>query len=351
MKSGVKIVGGVPALFLLLALQPGTAQESFPSFDDLTTSNVALLLEGFYYPGGMSRAQDGNPTCNGTEWLPLEWSGSAVIVDADGTMFTNWHVAGRAVGGVAKFHSGSFVPVRHIKAYDPLNDLATLQIIANQDFVPVALGDSDTVRPLDRVLAVGNPRGTGINVTEGGVSQVVQDDRLVPLMVRHTAPIAEGNSGGALYRGGEVIGINVATWPGTQFHQAVPVNKAKDLLRFSEPVLLSSVFSPERAYSPNDLEHLDAVDGSLEPRGSAGVIRFLPGLTDYVFVARTADDANVDIIITNSQDQPIGCAGLQNLGSEVLIKTIDYPQEVKILILSSSDHHIPVILDIYRVKW
>ena len=169
--------------------------------------------------------------------------------------------------------------------------------------------------------------------------------------IKHTAAITGGNSGGALYRGREVVGVNVATWTGTQFHQAVPVNIAKELLQYTEPVLLSNVFSPERAFSTNDLIHLDTVTGSLEPQGSAAVIRFLPGLTDYVFLATTADDADVDLIITNSQGQLIGCSGLQNPGSEVLVKTIDYPQEVSILILSSSDHHIPVVLDIFKVKW
>jgi hypothetical protein len=351
MINGVKTIGNVAAIGFLFLLQPLAAQENFPEFDDLAASNVGLLLEGFVYPGGTMQAEGGQPTCNGTEVAGVSWHGSGVIIDPDGTMLTNWHVAGRAVRGVAKFHNGSFYEVRFVKAYNQFNDLATLQISANQDFVAVALGDSDTVRPLDRVLAVGNPRGEGINVTEGGVSQIVNDDRRKPLIVRHTAPITGGNSGGALYRGREVVGINVATWPGTQFHQAVPVNIAKELLQFTEPVLLANAFSPQRAFSPNDLIHLDSVNGSLEPNGSAGVIKFLPGLTDYVFVVTTAEDANVDLLIADSQGGLFACSANPNLGAEALVKTVDYPQEVQIMIVNSTDQYVPAVLDIYRVKW
>ena len=339
------------ALAILLALQVAAAQESFPKFEDLAASNVGLLLEGFIYTGGTMQTEGGQPTCDGGEVAGASWHGSGVIIDPDGTMLTNWHVAGRAVRGVARFHNGASYDVRYIKAYNQLNDLATVQISANQDFVPVVLGDSDTVRPLDKVLAVGNPKGEGINVTEGGVSQIVQDDYRNPLIVRHTAPITGGNSGGALYRGGEVIGINVATWPGTQFHQAVPVNIAKELLKFTEPVLLADAFSPQRAFSPNELIHLESVTGSLEPNGSAGVIKFLPGLTDYVFIVKTAKDANVDLLIADSQGELFGCSASSKQGVEALVKTVDYPQEVRFMIVNSTDQYVPAVLDIYRVNW
>ncbi len=351
MINGMKIVGSVAATASLLALQPLAAQESFPEFDDLAASNVGLLLEGFVYPGGTMQAEDGQPTCNGTEVAGGSWHGSGVIIDPDGTMLTNWHVAGRAVRGTARFHSQAVYEVRYIKAYDQFNDLATLRIAANQQFVPVSLGDSDTVRPLDRVLAVGNPGGQGINVTEGGVSQIIQDDNLEPLLVRHTAPITGGNSGGALYRGSEVIGINVSTWQGTGFQQAVPINRARELLDFDEPVLLADAFSPQRAVSPNDLIHLDSVTGSLEPQGSAAAINFLDGLTDYVFVVTTAEDADVNLLIADSQGGLFGCSASPSLGKEVLIKTVDYPQEVRFLIVNPTDQYVPAVLDIYKVRW
>lgn len=351
MIDGKKMVGSVAASAILLALQPLGAQESFPEFDQLAASNVGLLLDGFVYSGGTMRTEDGKPTCNGTEVAPVSWHGSGVIIDADGTMLTNWHVAGRAVQGKAKFHNGASYDVRYVKAYSQRHDLATLQIAANQEFVPVSLGDSDTVRPLDKVLAVGNPGGKGINVTEGGVSQIIQDDHMKPRLVRHTAPITGGNSGGALYRGGEVIGINVSTWQGTGFHQAVPINLAQELLKFREPVLLKDAFSPQRAVSPNDLIHVNSVTGSIEPNGAAQVIQFLDGLTDYVFHAKTADDANVDLVIGDSQGGIFGCSFYPTLGGELLIKTVDYPQEVVILIKNATDQYVPAVLDIYKVKW
>jgi hypothetical protein len=351
MINGVKTIGSLAAIGFLLALQPLAAQENFPEFDDLAASNVGLLLEGFVYPGGTMQAGDGQPTCNGTEVAGVSWHGSGVIIDPDGTMLTNWHVAGRAVRGRAKFHNGASYDVRYVKAYHQFHDLATLQISANQAFSSVSLGDSDTVRPLDKVLAVGNPGGQGINVTEGGVSQIIQDDYMKPLLVRHTAPITGGNSGGALYRGSEVIGINVSTWRGTGFHQAVPINLAKELLQFTEPVLLENAFSPQRALSPNDLVHLESVTGSLEPEGSAAAIKFLPGLTDYVFVVTTAEDADVNLLIADSQNGLFGCSASPSLGTEVLVKTVDYPQEVRILIINATDQYVPAVLDIYRVNW
>ncbi len=81
------------------------------------------------------------------------------------------------------------------------------------------------------------------------------------------------------------------------------------------------------------------------------MIQFLPGLTDYVFVVKTAEDADVNLLIADSQGELFGCSAAPTLGGEVLVKTVDYPQEVRIMIVNPTDQYVPAVLDIYKVKW
>ena len=198
--------------------------------------NVALEMEGFVFEAGMRPNSKGMPNGNGLALAYGKWHGSGFIAGEDGSIITNYHVARRTIKGRAKFDDGSSYEIRHIKIYSPRQDLAILKIFANKKFPTVQLGNPTYVQPLDRVLAVGNPGGRGINMTEGQVSQIVRDDYDNVASIVHTAPIAPGNSGGALYKGPYVIGVNASIildsyGGGTTFNQAIPINKAQRLLQ------------------------------------------------------------------------------------------------------------------------
>lgn len=96
---------------------------------------------------------------------------------------------------------------------DEGTDIALLKIDADQ-LTELPLGDSETVRVGDFVLAVGNPFGLGQTVTLGIVSALgrsgIHDDGYEDF-IQTDASINPGNSGGALVDiDGDLIGINTA---------------------------------------------------------------------------------------------------------------------------------------------
>ena len=106
--------------------------------------------------------------------------------------------------------------------------------------IAASLGDSDTVRVFDDVSVVGNPEGYGISATDGSVSveseslsMVGADGRTaISLRVMRTsAAVNEGNSGGGLYSAdGKLIGIVNAKRTGDDIDNigyAIPINLAE----------------------------------------------------------------------------------------------------------------------------
>jgi serine protease Do len=95
---------------------------------------------------------------------------------------------------------------------DPVTDLALIRINATQ-LKGMKIGDASKLRTGDWVLAIGNPLGQGIIVTQGivsrlGVSVPLTATQTYNDLIETTAPINPGNSGGPLVNmAGEVIGI------------------------------------------------------------------------------------------------------------------------------------------------
>ena len=256
-------------------------------------------------------------TCVGNEYKTQDMAGSGFIVKEDGTIVTNFHVISQTLGGIAKFDDGSSYEITRIKQWQQYYpaDLAVLKITANKTFPTVNLGDSDTVRPMDKTLAVGNPRGQGINVTEGSISQLVRDEDNRIAKLQHTAAITGGNSGGALYRGQEVIGVNVTTWTGTQFHQAIPINLVKPLLESKQDknLPLREVFGISTI--AQKARQIDARNGTVPAaRGNDPGTLTLPfdlhPLGTYLFVVKPGQGKNLPFFIwAGDPDQPyvLGC--------------------------------------------
>src|SRR6476646_8461376 len=99
--------------------------------------------------------------------------GSGVVFTGDGFLLTNAHVVGKATTGTAEFADGTSAPFRVVGA-DPLSDLAVLR--ANGPTPePAELGEADTLRVGQLVVAVGNPLGlagaAGGRAEGGGVDR------------------------------------------------------------------------------------------------------------------------------------------------------------------------------------
>ena len=109
---------------------------------------------------------------------------------------------------------------------------------------PINIADSDNLKIGDKVLAIGNPYGIGISVSNGIVSATGRDYGNPYLQLIQTdAAINPGNSGGALINeNGNLIGINSKIFSSTGAYQgigfAIPSNLvvqiATQLIRFGE---------------------------------------------------------------------------------------------------------------------
>lgn len=138
--------------------------------------------------------------------------GSAVVIDSEGYLVTNYHVVADAAEIRLQMSDGR-IANPDVVGVDSETDLALLKV----DLGPlpaIPLGRSDQLRIGDVVLAIGNPYGLSKTVTQGIVSATGRG--LLGLLtfenfIQTDAAINEGNSGGALINSnGELVGINTA---------------------------------------------------------------------------------------------------------------------------------------------
>jgi serine protease Do len=170
--------------------------------------------------------------------------GSGFIIDGEGLVVTNSHVAFGRQSLTVKLDDGTALPARLLGA-DPLFDVALLQIPKPKDgeLPVVKLGDSDRIRVGEDVLALGNPLGLSQSLTRGIVSAV---NRILPAtffslqepLIQVDTPINHGNSGGPLLnRCGEAVGITTAIISDAQnIGLVIPINLVKAII----PELLKS---------------------------------------------------------------------------------------------------------------
>jgi len=152
------------------------------------------------------------PTPNQNQRPQIERGlGSGVIVSSDGSILTNNHVVDGAEKITVLLSDNKSFEAK-VVGKDQLSDLAVLKIDA-QNLPFLTLGNSDSVRIGDIVLAIGNPLGIGQTVTAGIISakgrRTGLSDGSYEDFLQTDAPINRGNSGGALVNlNGELIGIN-----------------------------------------------------------------------------------------------------------------------------------------------
>lgn len=200
--------------------------------------------------------------------------GSGVIIDRQGHILTNFHVIDGASVIEVLFAKSKRKVTAKVVGTDPKTDLALLSLALPKDATPLDLGDSDTLRVGDVVLAIGNPFGYSHTVTSGIISakgrvigQGPYDDFL-----QTDASIHPGNSGGPLIDvRGRVVGINTAVssdGPGLGF--ATPINLAKSVTR--DLVRYGKVKRPWIGIVGKNILSRDEIESSSELEGIYGVI-------------------------------------------------------------------------------
>lgn len=171
-----------------------------------------------------------------------EASGSGVIISEDGYILTNNHVVSssdsssyyqvsEATGITVSLYNSDKTYSAKIVGTDEQTDLAIIKIDA-EGLTAADIGDSDSVKVGEFVLAVGNPLGLKTSVTSGIVSalgrDITSEDGTVYHVMQTDCAINSGNSGGALVNSnGQVIGINTLKLSGTGIEGvgfAIPIN-------------------------------------------------------------------------------------------------------------------------------
>lgn len=164
--------------------------------------------------------------------------GTGVVIDDQGTILTNLHVASAAKKLRVQFWDGSESEALIVGAR-PETDLAIIRPLNLPDELePATLATSAGLNPGDEVVAVGFPFGIGPSASAGvvsGLGRTLAENGQPKLqnLIQFDAAANPGNSGGPLVNGdGEVVGIVTAilnpsglrTFAGIGF--AVPIENA-----------------------------------------------------------------------------------------------------------------------------
>jgi serine protease Do len=171
--------------------------------------------------------------------IPEEGSGSGFLWDAQGHIVTNNHVVEGAEKINVRLTDGTEMHAK-IVGRDPATDVALIKVDGKGPFSYLSLGDSDSLRVGEWVMAVGNPLAMEHTVTVGVVSAkgrrigVSPDPNASSFedFIQTDAAINLGNSGGPLVNvRAEVVGMNTAINAGGQnLGFAIPVNTIKMVL-------------------------------------------------------------------------------------------------------------------------
>jgi serine protease Do len=176
-------------------------------------------------------------------------AGTGFAVEPGGLIATNLHVIKGATDVRIKLFDGRTLTAKRVVAFDPVRDLALLDLALSQPMPFLPLGDSDGVAAGDPVVTIGNPLGVlDYTVSDGLISSIrpVPRDPQQPeqpdmTFLQISAPISQGSSGGPIFNDlGEVIGVAVGIFEaGQNLNFAVPANYLKPLLAERTPMTMS----------------------------------------------------------------------------------------------------------------
>jgi putative serine protease PepD len=168
--------------------------------------------------------------------VPVEGAGSGVIISEDGYIITNAHVIEDADEIRVTLSDGTELKAELVGS-DSSSDIAVIKVDPPFNLKPAVLGNSDTLKPGQRAIAIGNPYRLENTVTVGVISALdrtleAKNGFVIRGIIQTDAAVNPGNSGGPLLNSrGEVIGINTAIISSSEGFQgigfAIPINTAK----------------------------------------------------------------------------------------------------------------------------
>ena len=171
--------------------------------------------------------------------------GSGVVLDTEGNIITNWHVAGDATAIQVTIEGNTYDAT--LVGGDSSSDIAVIKADLNGALVtPMEVGDSSALVVGDWVMTLGSPLGLDQSASTGIVSALYRNQLMAGTsgsgntiytnLIQVDAAINGGNSGGALVNEkGQLVGINTlyANAAGTESFSgigfAIPGNYAVDI--------------------------------------------------------------------------------------------------------------------------
>ena len=170
--------------------------------------------------------------------LRSESSGSGFIVSKDGYIVTNEHVVSDSSNITVVLSNGDEFPAK-LRGADPLNDIAVIKIDPPYELRPLEIGDSDSLKEGEFVVAIGNPFRLQNTITMGIISALnrtltSEGGFRIERVIQTDAAINPGNSGGPLLNmEGKVIGVNTAIISRSGGSEgiglAIPINTVKKI--------------------------------------------------------------------------------------------------------------------------
>ena len=256
------------------------AESVMPSIVSITNKSVQEVQNYFSMFGYGGQAQEVESTS----------VGSGIIIGKNDTellIVTNNHVVEGADTLSASFIDNSVYEAT-IKGTDSDNDLAVIAVPLSSisddtmsQIAVAAVGDSDSLKVGEQVVAIGNALGYGQSVTTGIVSATDRTlsssdssdsnalisstvtTKETPTYIQTDAAINPGNSGGALLNSkGEVIGINEAKYADEKVEgvgYAIPISHAKDIIDdLKTRTTKVEVGEEEQGYLGIQIQNIDA---------------------------------------------------------------------------------------------
>lgn len=265
--------------------------------------------------------------------------GSAVVIDPEGYLVTNYHVVSLANEIRIQLADGRIANPELI-GVDAETDLALLKL--DLGTVPaIPLGRSDQLRVGDVVLAIGNPYGLSKTVTQGIVSATGRGAGLLTFenFIQTDAAINEGNSGGALINtSGRLIGINTAVLTQDASTEGIGFAIPIDLVRgvVEEIKANGRVIRGYVGFVPEELGRVESAALGLNP--NTGIL--LTGVTSGSPAEAAGLRAGDIILVINgepirSRQQALLIVARLNPGDEVQIEGMRDGQRFRVTLVAT----------------